>query len=133
MMQAFALEVEELQLQAWGPTAGDMYACAMDLADLDSRIIVKLPITLEGAKAARKLIKQGAPVTMTGGVLGANTTLHAVQLMTGFPAVRLALVASSDWSCLSAVLPYMQACMHPTRWSQLWRWGPPMQHHMWGA
>lgn len=35
--------------------------------DLDGRIVVKLPITLEGAKAANRLIQDGVPVTMTGG------------------------------------------------------------------
>ncbi|KAI3438027.1 hypothetical protein D9Q98_000470 [Chlorella vulgaris] len=83
--EAFALEVEELQLQAWGPTAGDMYACAMDLADLDSRIIVKLPITLEGAKAARKLIKQGAPVTMTG-VYASHQVVTALAMGAAYAA-----------------------------------------------
>lgn len=43
-----------------------MAACGLDLMDLDSRIVVKLPITLEGAKAAKKLVADGVPVTMTG-------------------------------------------------------------------
>lgn len=64
--EAFTLEVEELQLQAWGSTAAEMYACGMDLLDLEGGIVVKLPITLEGAKAAKLLIANGAPVTMTG-------------------------------------------------------------------
>lgn len=34
--------------------------------DLDGRIAVKLPLTLPGAKAARRLIANGVPVTMTG-------------------------------------------------------------------
>lgn len=64
--EAFQLEVQELQLQAWGTTAAEMYSCGMDLMDVDTRIVVKLPITLEGAKAARRLISDGVPVTMTG-------------------------------------------------------------------
>ncbi|KAI7842222.1 hypothetical protein COHA_004135 [Chlorella ohadii] len=64
--EAFQLEAQELQLQAWGTTAAEMYSCGMDLMDVDTRIVVKLPITLEGAKAARRLIADGVPVTMTG-------------------------------------------------------------------
>lgn len=64
--EAFSLEVEELQLQAWGSTSQEMYSCGLDLMDLDGRIVVKLPITLEGAKAANRLIEDGVPVTMTG-------------------------------------------------------------------
>ncbi|PRW56906.1 Transaldolase [Chlorella sorokiniana] len=64
--EAFQLEVEELQLQAWGTTAAEMYSCGMDLMDVDTRIVVKLPITLEGAKAAKRLVADGVPVTMTG-------------------------------------------------------------------
>jgi transaldolase len=61
------MEAQELQLQAWGLTSADLYSCGLDLMDLDQRIVVKLPITLEGAKAARRLIADGVPVTMTGG------------------------------------------------------------------
>ena len=68
--EAFALKVEELQLQAWGATAAEMYSCGLDLMDIDSRILVKLPVTLEGAKAAAKLVADGAPVTMTGAWVG---------------------------------------------------------------
>jgi hypothetical protein len=38
LLQAFALGMEELQLQAWGPTAADMYACGLDIMDIDSRV-----------------------------------------------------------------------------------------------
>ena len=41
-VEAFAMQAEELQLQAWGRTAADMYACGLDLAELDSRVVVKV-------------------------------------------------------------------------------------------
>lgn len=37
-LQAFALDMEELQLQAWGPNADDLYACGMHIMDIDSRV-----------------------------------------------------------------------------------------------
>lgn len=63
---AFELDAGELHLQAWGSTMADLYSCALDLYELDSRIVVKLPMTLEGIKASRRLVDDGVPVTFTG-------------------------------------------------------------------
>lgn len=83
--EAFALKVEELQLQAWGATAAEMYSCGLDLMDIDSRILVKLPVTLEGAKAAAKLVADGAPVTMTG-VYAAHQVVTSLALGAAYAA-----------------------------------------------
>lgn len=64
--KAFGLGVEELQLQAWGTTAKALYSCGLDLFELDARVVVKVPITLEGLCAARRLVDDGVPVTLTG-------------------------------------------------------------------
>jgi transaldolase len=62
---AFDLGMEELQLQAWGSTMPELYSCGLDLIELDSRVVVKIPMTMEGIKAARRLIDDGVSVTMT--------------------------------------------------------------------
>lgn len=62
---AFELDVQELQLQAWGSTMAEMYSCALDLAELDTRVVVKLPITMDGILAGRRLVDDGVPITFT--------------------------------------------------------------------
>lgn len=62
---AFELGVEELQLQAWGQTMAEMYSCALDLAELDTRVVVKVPMTMDGIQTARRLVNDGVPVTFT--------------------------------------------------------------------
>lgn len=62
---AFDLDVEELQLQAWGETVAEMYSCALDLAELDTRVVVKVPMTMDGILTARRLVNDGVPVTFT--------------------------------------------------------------------
>ncbi|EIE27334.1 putative transaldolase [Coccomyxa subellipsoidea C-169] len=64
--QAFSLGAQELQLQAWGGTAGRLYSVGLDLAALDTRIVVKLPITDAGVEAAGLLRSQGVRLTLTG-------------------------------------------------------------------
>ena len=65
-MQAWSLGAKELQLQVWGTSAAKMYSVGLDLAGIDNRIVVKLPITDAGVEAAALLKKQGVIVTMTG-------------------------------------------------------------------
>jgi transaldolase len=62
---AFELGIEELQLQAWGETMAEMYSCALDLAELDTRVVVKVPMTMDGIQTARRLVNDEVPLTFT--------------------------------------------------------------------
>ncbi len=64
--QAWSLGAKELQIQTWGTSAEKMYGVGLDLAGIDNRVVVKLPITDAGIEAAALLKKQGVLVTMTG-------------------------------------------------------------------
>ena len=63
---AFDLEIEELQLQAWGLTWSDIYSTGLDLYEMDQRIVVKVPMTGPGVRAAYRLLQDDVPVTLTG-------------------------------------------------------------------
>lgn len=63
---ALAHGIEELQLQAWGGSAAAMRECSEALAALaPGRVVVKLPVTRQGAAVARELLQAGIPVTFT--------------------------------------------------------------------
>jgi len=76
---AFDLEAEELQFQAWGKTWNDLYSCGLDLFELDSRIVVKIPMTQAGVKAAHRLLLDDVPVTFTG-VYSTHQAVTALSL-----------------------------------------------------
>jgi transaldolase len=56
----------ELHLQAWGATEADLLACGRALLDLaPDLVVVKLPLTDPGLRAARVLLAEGERVTLT--------------------------------------------------------------------
>jgi len=56
----------EFMCQAWGGTAPEMYKIGMELSKPDrSRVVVKVPVTREGTKAAACLIQSGVRVCLT--------------------------------------------------------------------
>lgn len=64
--EALALGARELHLQCWGADADAATACGLALARLDpARVLVKVPVTREGAETARRLIAEGVAVTFT--------------------------------------------------------------------
>lgn len=65
-LAAFSLGAEEVQLQTWGGHVGAYVANGRELAYIDPRVVVKVPITREGLEAARTLVRHGVRVTMTG-------------------------------------------------------------------
>lgn len=68
---------DELQVQTWGPDARTMAAVGEELALIDPRIVVKVPVTLAGLEAASALIRCNINVTMTG-VYAPHQVLSAV-------------------------------------------------------
>lgn len=64
--QATALGCREIHLQTWGSDGHQQLANGRALAALDpERVLVKVPITRQGAAVARHLIAEGIPVTFT--------------------------------------------------------------------
>jgi len=62
---AFDAGASEFHAQAWGSTADELTHTGRALAEVDARVLVKIPITREGVLAAARLIHEGTRVTMT--------------------------------------------------------------------
>ncbi len=57
---------DEFMCQAWGTAANEMYDVGMALSQHDrQRIVIKVPVTTEGTKAATQLIHSGVRVCLT--------------------------------------------------------------------
>jgi transaldolase len=64
--RALALGAQEVHLQAWGVEAAGLITCGRQLAEAaGGRVVVKLPVTGNGSEAARTLIAEGIPITLT--------------------------------------------------------------------
>jgi transaldolase len=65
--KAFTLGAQEVQMQAWGPTVGDLVETGLQIAALDrkQRIVVKVPVTEAGCAAASQLVSAKVRVTVT--------------------------------------------------------------------
>lgn len=78
--EARSLGCRELHLQAWGSSVEDLLVCSRALLALgQGEIVVKLPLTDAGLLAARSLVEEGAPVTLTA-CYGASQVLAAAAL-----------------------------------------------------
>jgi len=85
---AFDLGANEIHLQAWGFEMEQMLKIARELARIDQRVMVKVPITPAGILCARKLIAEGSNVTMTA-VHSAQQVLIAIALGASYAAPYL--------------------------------------------
>lgn len=67
IMAKKALEMtEEFMCQAWGSTTQEMMDCGMRLSQpARDRIVIKVPVTMEGVQAASLLIQAGVRVCLT--------------------------------------------------------------------
>ena len=62
---ALAHGIEELQVQTWGTDAAPLVRNGLALAALSPRIVVKVPVTLEGVRAVAALHREGVRTTLT--------------------------------------------------------------------
>ncbi len=86
--QAFALNAKEIQIQTWGVTVDSLVNTGKLLAEIDERVVVKIPITKIGAEAASKLIAEGIRITLTG-VYAVHQVLIAAALGADYVAPYL--------------------------------------------
>ncbi|MEM8805339.1 MAG: transaldolase family protein [Cyanobacteria bacterium P01_G01_bin.38] len=77
--RAFELGAREVQLQAWGSTVEALVSIGEQLAALDTRVVVKVPITRLGTTAAAQLTQLGVRVTLTA-VYSVHQVLIAAAL-----------------------------------------------------
>lgn len=89
---AFDLGAHEVQLQTWGATLDDQVKTGHQLAALDPRIVVKVPITRMGTEAAAKLVANHIPVTLTA-VYTAHQVLIATALKAAYAAPYLGRIS----------------------------------------
>ena len=82
---AFSLGAQEIHLQVWGGETAPMLAVGRELAAIDPRVSVKVPITQAGIRVARQLIDEGAKVTLTA-VHSAVQMLPAIALGAAYAA-----------------------------------------------
>lgn len=105
---AFDLGAEEMQAQAWGGTAEAFLRTGEAIAALDKRMVVKLPATAAGVTVARRLIRNGAKVTLTA-VYHPHQVLTAVALGCAYAAPYYGrmgdagLAAADDIAAMTAV------------------------------
>ena len=85
---AFELGANEIHLQAWGCEMEQMLKIGRELARIDQRVMVKVPITPAGILCARKLIAEGSNVTLTA-VHSAQQVLIAITLGASYAAPYL--------------------------------------------
>ena len=68
LLVAEALDIgcQELHLQSWGATETELLACGRALVSLaPEQVVVKLPLSESGLRAARVLLGEGERVTLT--------------------------------------------------------------------
>jgi transaldolase len=94
----------EFMVQVWGATAPEMYKTGMELSKPDrARIVVKVPVTREGTKAAACLIQSGVRVCMTA-CFNANQAVIAAGLGAEYIAPYLGRITDSGKSGLEECL-----------------------------
>lgn len=56
----------EFMCQTWGATANEMFKNGMQISEMDrEKIVIKVPVTAEGTKAATMLSKEGVRICLT--------------------------------------------------------------------
>lgn len=85
---AFQRGAQEVHLQTWGTEVEDLVRRGTAIAAIDSRVVVKVPLTLTGTEAAAQLIQQGIRVTLTG-VYAVHQALISAALKADYAAPYL--------------------------------------------
>ena len=99
---AFGLGAHEIHLQIWGSEPEEMLEVGRELAAIDKRVMVKVPIDITGILLANQLISEGANVTLTA-LHFAQQVLIAVSQGATYAAPYLGRMTESGLDGLSEV------------------------------
>lgn len=86
--RAFDLGAREVQIQTWGGDSAAMADRGRRLAAIDDRVVVKVPVTRDGAAASARLTAAGVRVTLTA-VYAAHQVLTAAGIGAAYAAPYL--------------------------------------------
>lgn len=115
--KAFDLGAREVQLQTWGDTKQALIATGQALAEIDPRVVVKVPITQLGTTAAAVLIANNIRVTMTA-VYEIPQILIAAALGADYAAPYLGRISDTGQdgrAVLSKMQQALDGVQSPTR------------------
>ena len=104
---AFDLGAQEIHLQVWGGETEPMLAIGLQLAAIDPRVSVKVPITEAGLLCARQLIEEGVKVTLTA-VHAAVQMLPVIALGAAYAAPYLGRMQSAGLDGLDQIVAMQQ-------------------------
>ncbi|MCJ7733057.1 MAG: hypothetical protein MUP11_00790 [Anaerolineales bacterium] len=85
---AFSLGANEIHLQVWGQETEKMLEVGRQLAGIDPRVMVKVPINFAGILCAKTLVSEGTNVTLTA-VHSTQQVLTAIALGVRYAAPYL--------------------------------------------
>jgi transaldolase len=101
--RAFSLGANEIHIQVWGREVEKMLEIGRKLGAIDSRVMIKVPITEEGILCANQLITEGFPVTLTA-LHGAQQILSAAALEVDYAAPYLGRMNDGGMNGLEELL-----------------------------
>ncbi|MEM9945357.1 MAG: transaldolase family protein [Cyanobacteria bacterium P01_D01_bin.36] len=104
---ALSFDMKEVHLQAWGETVEDLFEVGRALGRIDRRVLVKLPATQSGTTAAKLLVKDGIPVTLTA-VYSIHQVLIAAALGASYVAPYLGRMNDAGQDGLANVAKMQQ-------------------------
>lgn len=104
---AFDHGMQEVHLQSWGNGAEQLFENGQALGRIDRRVLVKLPATQAGTTAAKWLVKDGIPVTLTA-VYTVHQALIAAALGASYVAPYLGRMTDAGQDGLANVAKMQQ-------------------------
>ncbi len=100
---AFDLGANEIHIQVWGRQMEQMLKIGRELAGIDDRVMVKVPINRSGILCARQLIADGSNVTLTA-VHSAQQVLLAIALGARYAAPYLGRMTDGGLNGIEQVI-----------------------------
>lgn len=85
--KAFSWGAKEFMAQAWGGDVGTMVEHGLQIASIDPRIVVKVPVTAAGLEAATLLRAQGVRICTTA-VYAPHQVVSSVAVAAEYAGIR---------------------------------------------